>query len=79
MPASGHHGGTVARVALERLLRPIWNSLVAYGSIWLPADQTPFWQQYRYDVAPDPRPVVPAPVPGRSDVTESGRTTLSAS
>ncbi len=79
MPATEQSGSTVARVLLERLLRPIWNSLVAYGSMWLPADQTPFWQQYRYDSAPDPRPLNPVPLTGVSDVTESGRTTLSAS
>lgn len=79
MPATGISDSTVARVVLERLLRPVWNCLVAYGSMWLPVDQTPFWQQYRYDSTPDPRPVDPVPVPGGSDATQSGRTTLSAS
>jgi hypothetical protein len=79
MPATAHSGGSVARVALERLLRPIWNALVAYGSLWLPGDQTPFWQQYRYDSPLDPMLLNPAFTPGPSDMTESGRTTLSAS
>ncbi|MCX2923022.1 hypothetical protein [Streptomyces sp. NEAU-W12] len=79
MSASRTHGSTVTRVVRERLLRPVWNSLVAYGAIWLPPDQNPFWQQYRYEAAPEQRPVTPEPVPGGNDTTESGRTTLSAS
>ncbi|CAM5418680.1 hypothetical protein SHIRM173S_10694 [Streptomyces hirsutus] len=40
MTASKIHGSTVTRVVRERLLRPIWNSLVAYGAIWLPPIRT---------------------------------------
>ncbi|HLL37639.1 hypothetical protein ACIG0D_04300 [Streptomyces sp. NPDC052773] len=79
MPTTAHSGSSFARVALERVLRPVWNSLVAYGSLWLPGDQTPFWQQYHYDTMPDPRLLNPAFTPGTTDVTESRRTTLSAS
>ncbi|MEV0980878.1 MULTISPECIES: hypothetical protein [unclassified Streptomyces] len=91
MPATARSGSTVARVVLERLLRPIWNCLVVYGAMWLPADQNPLWQAYRNDGQPLAWPMAPAPpeVPvthltsvarhGASDVNESGRTTLSAS
>jgi hypothetical protein len=79
MPATESSGSSVTRVVLERLLRPVWNALVAYGAMWLPADQNPLWAQYRYDTAPDPRPAAPASAAGGSDVTDSGRKTLSAS
>ena len=71
MPATGNSDLVATRVLLGRLARSVWTSLVAYGSLWLPVDQNPFWQQYRHDAAPDA-------VPGGNDTADSDRDTLSA-
>ncbi|MEU6847622.1 hypothetical protein ABZ930_37760 [Streptomyces sp. NPDC046716] len=78
MPAIGDSGGGVARGTLERLLRPVWNALVAYGSMWLPAEQNHVLQEYYRSLpAPPPAALLTMPIP--VDATDSGRTTLSAS
>ncbi|GAA3368959.1 hypothetical protein GCM10020367_09410 [Streptomyces sannanensis] len=79
MPATAPPDGADVRVVLGRLARSVWTCLVAYGSMWLPVDQNPFWEQYRQSGAPGPRPVNPVSVPGGGDGTDSDRKTLSAS
>ncbi|OZG69838.1 hypothetical protein BTA51_29165, partial [Hahella sp. CCB-MM4] len=65
MPATGNSDPTAARVLLGRLARSVWTSLVAYGSLWIPVDQNPFWQQYLRSAAPDHRSGDPSPAPVR--------------
>ncbi|MGW3497512.1 hypothetical protein [Streptomyces sp. NPDC001020] len=89
MSATARSDSTVARGVLERLVRPVWNSLVIYGAMWLPVDENnPIVQHYRFAGRPAARPVTPLtpitplkPVArsGGSEGNESGRTTLSAS
>ncbi|MFE9253841.1 hypothetical protein [Streptomyces sp. NPDC006879] len=55
-PRTHTHGFT--RIVHRRLLKPVWNSLVAYGWMWLPADQ------YRLQFPPfDETPTADGTVP----------------
>ncbi|MFD5328272.1 hypothetical protein [Streptomyces sp. NPDC127092] len=78
MPATGNGDPVATRVLLGRLARSVWTSLVAYGSMWVPVDQNPLWQQYLQGRDADPRSTDPSSAPGGNDGTDSGRKTLSA-
>ncbi|MGW6705050.1 hypothetical protein ACWGDE_09175 [Streptomyces sp. NPDC054956] len=39
MSASRAPAPPFVHIVVRRLLLPVWNALVAYGSLWLPADQ----------------------------------------
>ncbi|MEV6329962.1 hypothetical protein [Streptomyces sp. NPDC051909] len=83
MPATGNSDTVATRVLLGRLARSVWTSLVVYGSMWVPVDENPLWQQYRQAMAANPRAGSPrtgepGTDDGADDGTDSGRKTLSA-
>ncbi|MFZ3475583.1 hypothetical protein ACODT3_43700 [Streptomyces sp. 4.24] len=66
-----------AGIVLRRVLRPLWNALVIYGTLWLPTGQ------YRLRYMPDgtvvPHPIGEPEVPGGGDRIQPDRETLRAS
>jgi hypothetical protein len=81
MPVTENGNSVFTRIVVERLLRPVWNTLVAYGSLWLPAGPYAYQFQHPYphDGTVAAYPAGGTSVPGGSDAVQSGRETLSAS
>ena len=70
MSASRAPAPPFVHIVVRRLLLPVWNALVAYGSLWLPADQ--YRLQYIRGGALPPPPWQ-EPVPELDDVQEDVR------
>lgn len=68
---------TFAGIVRRRLLRPLWNALVIYGTLWLPAGQ--YHLQYIHDGTVVPHPTGEPAVPGSGDRFQPDRETLRAS
>ncbi|WP_371671403.1 hypothetical protein OG985_29565 [Streptomyces sp. NBC_00289] len=60
-------GRTLTRFAVDRLVRPVWYALVAYGGMWLGG--------VRFEADGTPVPILPiphdAPEPAREDLRAS--------
>ncbi|CAM5681883.1 hypothetical protein SAVIM338S_07359 [Streptomyces avidinii] len=77
MSASRTPAHTFAQIVYRRLVLPVWNSLVAYGSLWLPADQ--YRLPYLHGRTAVPSPLTePAPT-GAGDGFQPDRETLRVS
>ncbi|MFC8130167.1 hypothetical protein [Streptomyces sp. NPDC057302] len=48
--------GPLARIVVNRLVRPVWYALVAYGGFWLPGGSQYYGDALRYAAGPGPGP-----------------------
>ncbi|MGW5869035.1 hypothetical protein ACWFRJ_43695 [Streptomyces sp. NPDC055239] len=52
VPAAPH--GLFARIVIDRLMRPVWYALVAYGGFWLPGGSQFYGDALHYAAGPGP-------------------------